>query len=192
MPYQSLYRRRQEANGDFRIRQWYVDAALELPWVREIDIYASDELPVSDLRGFIVRHGLEAQNCIDHRYTIVLAEGMDPFMERFVTIKELMHCYFEAGDGTATYNEIVLDAHLRQFFGQSASSQSAHVQAEYTAFWMAMGVLCPERQRADYRRKCEADELTIAEVSQMLQAPDHIIRRFLSDQYEDEIRDIIN
>ena len=89
-----------------------------------------------------MRHGLEAPNELSHRYTIVLAEGLDPFTERFVTIKELMHCYFEAGDGTATDSEIILDAHLRQFFGQSATSQSKHVIAEYTALWMAMGVLC--------------------------------------------------
>jgi hypothetical protein len=153
---------------------------------------ATTELPPIDLRGFIVRHGLEAQNVMDHRYTIVVSEGLDPFMERFVTLKELMHCYFEAGDGTATDSEIILDAHLRQFFGQSATSQSAHVKAEYTALWMAMGVLCPERRRVEYRRRFEAGEISISDISQNLRAPDHIVRRFLSDQYEDEIRDIIN
>jgi hypothetical protein len=187
-----LYRRRQSVNGDSQVRQWYVDQAKELHWVRDIDVVGVDELPIEEIRGFIVRHGLRSQSALDHDFTIVLANGLDHFTERFVTIKETMHCFFQAGDGTATDSEIILDAHLRQFFGNSASTQSAHVQAEYTALWMAMGVLCPERARYSYRKQYEAGELTLDQISKNLQAPPHIVRRFLSDQYEDEIRDILN
>jgi len=192
LPYKELYRRRQAANGDFQVRQWYVDQAKELPWVLDIDITAVKELPIAEIRGFIVREGLRSQNALDHQFTIVIAEDLDSYSERFVCIKEIMHCFFAVDDGTATDTEIILDAHLRQFFGQSASTQSAHVQAEYTALWMAMGVLCSERNRAKYRKQFEAGEIDLQTVSENLQAPPHIVRRFLSDQYEDEIRDILN
>jgi len=192
LPYRELYRRRQAANGDFQPRKWYVGQALELPWVRSIEAVASDKMAIADLRGFIVRHGLEAQNVLSHHYTIVVAEGMDQFAERMVVIKELMHCFFEAGDGTATDSEIVLDAHLRQFFGKSAHTQSLHVQAEYTALWMAYGVLCPERRRVEFRKSVLSGDQTLEEVSNLLRIPPHNARLLLSDQFEDEIRDILN
>jgi hypothetical protein len=192
LPYRELYRRRQAANGDFQPRSWYVDEALALPWVREIEAVASAEMPISDLRGFIVRHGLEAPNVLDHRYTIVVAEGMNEFSERMVVIKELMHCFFEAGDGTSTDSEIILEAHLRQFIGKSASTQSLHVQAEYTALWMAYGVLCPERRRTEFRNGMISGDQSLDDISNLLRIPPHNVRLLLSDQFEDEIRDILN
>jgi hypothetical protein len=148
-------------------------------------------MPVDGLRGFIVRHA-PPPNGFEHPYTIVVAEGLDTFMERFVVIKELMHCYFEADDGTATDSELILDAHMRQFFGQSASTQSLHVQAEYTALWMAMGVLCPERRRSEYRKKVKHNEMSLDDVVNFVRAPIHIVRRLLSEQFEDELRRILN
>lgn len=192
MPYRKLYKLRQDANGDSQPLNWYVADAKSLNWVDDVAIRASDAMPIDGLRGFIVRHAPRQPNGLTHDYTIVVAEGLEPRMERFVVIKELMHCYFEVGDGTATDSEIILDSHMRQFFGQSASSQSLHVKAEYTALWMAMGVLCPERRRAEYRRQLKHDEITLDAIIGALKTPSHIVQRLLSDQFEDEIRDILN
>lgn len=194
MPYRKLYRNRQDSGQDFQPRQWYVDDAKQLSWVSGIDIRASIALPVEGLCGFVIRHHPEGQG-LRHRYTILVADGLDiiaPYMERFVVIKELMHCYFACDDGSATDSEIILDTHMRQFFGQSATSQSDHVQAEYTALWMAMGVLCPEHRRKKYRTMLEKSEIDIQAIVESLRAPEHIVRLLLSDQFEDEIRDILN
>lgn len=194
MPYRKLYRNRQEANDDFQPRQWYVEDALTLSWVSGIDVRASNALPLDGLCGFVVRHKPEGHG-LRHHYTILVAEGLDeaiPHMERFVAIKELMHCYFVCDDGSATDSQITFDTHMRQFFGDSAMSQSTHVKAEFAALWMAMGVLCPEQRRKNYRALLEKGDIQIQTIVDALRAPEHIVRLLLSDQFEDEIRDILN
>ncbi len=151
-------------------------------------------MPVDGLCGFIVRHKAPPHQ-LRHHYTILLAEGLDeafPHMERFVAIKELMHCYFVCDDGSATDSQIMLDTHMRQFFGDSATTQSLHVQAEFTALWMAVGVLCPEQKRKEFQAQLAAKETEIGAIVGALQAPEHIVRLLLSDQFEDEIREILN
>lgn len=194
MPYKKLYRNRQDANGDYQPRSWYVDDAESLSWVAEINPVATDAMPVEGLCGFIVRHK-EDPNTLSHKYTIVVAEGLDDtaaYMERFVVIKELMHCYFVCDDQSATDSQIALETHMRQFFGHSATSPSLHVIAEYKALWMAMGVLCPEIRRQEYRVAYDNDELTLKQISDFLRAPEHIVQQLLTDQFDDEIRAILN
>jgi hypothetical protein len=194
LPYRKLYRKRQDANEDFQPRSWYVEDAKTLSWVADISAKATTAMPVEGLSGFIVRHGSKDHG-LTHDYTIVVAENLDstaPHMERFVVIKELMHCYFACDDRSATDTQMALETHMRQFFGQSATSQSLHVNAEYKALWMAMGVLCPERLRLQYRREYEADESTLNDIANRLKAPPHIVAQVLSDQFDDEIRAILN
>ena len=192
MPYRKLYHDRQQAAEDSLPRQWYVDDAKGLQWVENITAQATNALPFEGLRGFIVRRRCAATHGLTSNFNIVIADGQDEFYERFVTIKEVMHCYFESDGGTMTDNQFALDTHIRQFFGLSASTQSLHVKAEYTALWMAMGVLCPEQKRKEFRQKFEAGEMSLAEIVQRIRAPDHIVRRLLTDQFEDEIREILN
>lgn len=192
MPYRKLYHDRQLVAEDSLPRQWYVDDAEQLQWVESITAQATDALPFGSLRGFIVRRPYAANHGLTSHFTIVLAEGQDDLYERFVTIKEVMHCYFESDGGTMTDTQFALDTHIRQFFGASATTQSLHVKAEYTALWMAMGVLCPEQRRKEFRRKFEAGEMSLEEITALVKAPDHIVRRLLTDQFEDEIRSILN
>lgn len=192
MPYRKLYHERQLVAADSLPRQWYVDDALSLTWVESITAVATAAMPIDGLRGFIVRRPCPANHGITSNFTIVLADGQDEHYERFVTIKELMHCYFVADGGTMTDSEIVLDTHMRQFFGASATSQSLHVKAEYTALWMAMGVLCPERRRVEFRDRYCANEMSLEEITDLVKAPPHVVKRLLTDQFEDELRDILN
>lgn len=194
MPYRKLYRARQDANEDFQPLSWYVADAKELSWVSDVALKATNAMPVEGLSGFVVRHATEDHG-LTHKYTIVVAEGLDEtasYMERFVVIKELMHCYFACDDGSATDNQFVLETHMRQFFGQSATTQSLHVRAEYKALWMAMGVLCPERLRQQYRAEHDANERTLEDISARLRVPAHIVILLLSDQFDDELRAILN
>lgn len=192
MPYRKLYHKRQLQADNALPRQWYVDDALELNWVESITLRATDAMPVESIRGFIVRRPHVPNNGLTSDFFVVLADGQDPYYERFVTIKELMHCYFEADGGAATDSAIILDTHMRQFFGASATTQSLHVQAEYTALWMAMGMLCREPQRVEFRRAFEEGEITLDAIVEELKAPRHVVRRLLTDQFEDEIRAILN
>ncbi len=173
-------------------RQWYYNDALQLQWVESISAKATNAMPIDGLRGFIFRKPCAENHGLTDDFSIIVADGMDEYYERFVVIKELMHCYFERDGGAATDSEIILDSHIRQFFGQSARTQSLHVNAEYIALWMAMGVLCPERKRVEFRQKFESGEMTLDEIVALIRVPPHVVRRLLTDQFEDEIREILN
>lgn len=149
-------------------------------------------MPATHLRGFIVKHNQGFFNGLTDNYTIVVSDGLPIYEERFVVIKELMHCYFSEDPSVLTDSEILLDAHLRQFFGNSASSPSSHVKAEAKALWMAFGVLCPERVRIDLKQKCKEGTLTIESVSDRLGIATGRVKTLFSEQFEDEIRDILN
>ena len=192
MPYRKLYHKRQLLSADSLPRSWYVHDALELQWVESITAKATAALPINGLRGFIVRRPSSSNQGLTSDFTIILADGQDEFYERFVAIKETMHCYFESDGGSMTDSQIVLDTHMRQFFGASATTQSLHVKAEYTALWMAMGVLCSEHRRLEFREKLESNEMSLDEIVSLVRAPPHIVRRLLTDQFEDELRVILS
>jgi hypothetical protein len=192
LPYRNLYHQRQQADFDSLPRQWYVDNALGLSWVNSVSLQATSAMPISGLRGFIVRRPCSNDHGLTSDFSVVVADGQDQYYERFVVIKELMHCYFQFSNGHATNDAFILDTHIRQFFGQSAESQSLHVRAEYTALWMAYGVLCPEQRRAQFKADFENGSASLDEIVDKIKAPKHIVSRLLTDQFEDEIRAILS
>lgn len=193
MPYRELYRRRQR-EGIYLPRQWYVDDARQLQWVEGITLKATDVLSKEDLLGFIVKHNAGFMGGARDNYTIVVAGDLPLDVERFVVIKELMHCYFNLaepeGSAMATDSAILLEALLRHFFGRSAESPSLQVRAEHQAFWMAMGVLCPEHVRMDWKDQLGTG-VTLEDVARQLYIPPSLAELLLSDQYDDELRHLL-
>ncbi len=192
LPFQTLYHRRQSLPTPLPL-QCYVDDAKELSWVADIQIKRSTALDKSHLRGLILKHnpGMmpHAMTC---NHTIILANGMTREEERFVAIKELMHCYFgpDGGGVFATNTEINFENHMNEFFGDSAAIESHQVKAEKEALWMAMSVLAPEQLRREYRQQV-LDGKPIAEVATDLRIPIRTAAAFLSPQYEREISSIL-
>ena len=126
-------------------------------------------------------------------HTIILAVGMSREEERFVSIKELMHCYFgpDGGGIFATNSEITFENHMNEFFGNSAAIESHQVKAEKEALWMALSVLCPEQTRRDYQAAVMAKETTIDAVASELRVPERTAAALLSTQFEREIASIL-
>ncbi|VXD07550.1 conserved hypothetical protein [Sphingomonas sp. T1] len=192
MPYQKLYHKRQ-GEGDYLPRQWYLDDALELSWVKKVIIKASNKLPKDRARGFVISHGPNFMHDMNANYTIIVAEGMSREMERFVVIKELMHMYFGPDGGhAATGSAVALDNHFRKFFGNSATiTASAHVQAEHEALWMALAVICPEHRRLELKEAVTNRDKGFEDVAALLHIPLHTAKALLSKQFESEISHII-
>ncbi|WP_174287270.1 hypothetical protein [Sphingomonas bacterium] len=172
-------------------RQWYLDDASRVHWVREITIKVEPDLDKSVLAGFIFRSArVQHGGLSKYDYTIILAGNLSEQAERFVSIKELMHCYFDPDKVEyATDTAVALENHMRQMFDESGSGKrSLHVQADGMALWMALGVICPAHIRDAYLASAKsapavADELNI---------PIKQAQNLLSDRFDIEISQILN
>ncbi len=115
-------------------------------------------------------------------------------MERMVTIKEIMHCYFgpDFGGKYATDSQIALDNHLKRFFGRSYAIHSHADEAEAKALWMALGVLCPEHRRQELKEEVMSNKRTIHDVAALLRIPQHHAAALMNHQFETEISEILD
>lgn len=194
MPFKTLYNRRQD-EATWLPLSWYVNDALELQWVdQDLQIKRTSALPKTHLRGMIVQH---KPNFMPHmmtcKYTICIAEGLSPEMERLVAIKELMHLYFgpDGGKSYATDNAIVLENHIEEMFVTSADITSPQVEAEKLALWMAISVLTTATARNDFRARALAQDITPEEIAGELHAPLHTTKALLSRQYDQEVSNLM-
>lgn len=187
-----MHRRRQLVAADTVNRQWYVDEAEQCQWVEKVEIWRTGKLDPARLWGFVVKHGPGFIHGMVHDYTIVVAKGLSIEQERIVCIKELMHCFFPDGDASATNSELLLESHIRQLFGWSTTVHSAHVVAERTALWMALGVITPERTRRDLGAQVKAGNLDFAAVGERLVIDGAAAKLMVSDQADIEFPKLIN
>jgi hypothetical protein len=193
LPYRKLYSRRQSAPF-FLPRAWYISDAEDLSWVSKDGIYikVTERLLKDRIRGLIISHGPNFVHDLQAKYTIIVAEGLAPEMERFVVIKELMHCYLGPDGGVwATDSAISLESHMRAFFGNSFTIRSLAADAEVKALWMALGVLTPETNRLQLREAVLAKAKSYEDVASELMVPLHTAKALLSERFEDEIAHIL-
>jgi len=191
--YSTLYKSRQ-SEAKYLPRAWYYNDALSLPWVRKIQIKRSKNLDPDRVRGLIYASNLETHGGLESLdYNIIIADGMSPAEERFVTIKELMHCYFAPVSKNVKYltgTEIALENHMSVFF-ENATAESAQNQAEKMALWMAIGVLCPERDRQTIMTGLKDDKTTIEAECGILKVPTTQVKALISKVYDVEIAKLI-
>ena len=127
-------------------------------------------------------------------YTIILAAGLSIEYERFVTIKELMHCYFAPCEQNVKYltgTEIALETHMNAFFG-NATTPSAPSRAETMALWMALGVICTEHDRKNMASQVRANTLTAQQISADMRIPVRQAKSLCSNVYETEIARLLS
>lgn len=124
-------------------------------------------------------------------YTIFIAAGLTPEMERFVLIKELMHVYFGPGVVYATDSQVTLENHMQEMFANSADITSHQYEAEKLALWMAISVLTPETKRKEYRDQVADASMSFEGVAAELHIPIHTAKALLSAQYRSEISNIL-
>ncbi|PZT91006.1 MAG: hypothetical protein DI637_02895 [Citromicrobium sp.] len=192
MPFKTLYNRRQ-AEAERLPLSWYVDDANELSWAfNSIQIKRTTALPKSHLRGMIINHPPGFMPLSEPSpYTIFIAAGLTPEMERFVLIKELMHVYFGPGGTYATDSQVTLENHMQEMFANSADIKSHQYEAEKLALWMAISVLTPETNREAFRDNVASATMSFEDVAAQLRIPVHTAKALLSEQYRSEISNIL-
>ena len=190
MLYKPAYLSRQQQETHLP-RQWYFDDASMVHWVRSIVIKVEPGLDKDVLAGFVFRSArIQHGGMSTYDYTIILGGNLTEQAERFVAIKELMHCYFDPEKVEyATDTAVALENHMRQMFDESGSGKrSLHVQADGMALWMALGVICPAHIRDGYI----AGGIMARDVAKELNIPVKQAQNLLSDRFDIEISQILN
>jgi len=110
---------------------------------------------------------------------IVLVRGLEKDWRRLVYTKELMHVFDRPEEKANTPEKYDLQA---QRYSDPTAEASSYYKASITAYWRALGLLCPEKHRLDYKRAIEADEMSIEVVAAKLKIPArHVLELFRDD-----------
>lgn len=99
---------------------------------------------------------------------IVVARAHNYCWERFVVVKELMHCFDESLERVSTGEEF---ESLITEFGGPQLERSIAMNSEVKALWMALGLLCPEETRQDLERKRSVGEMSDMDIATLLKIP---------------------
>ena len=113
-------------------------------------------------------------------HVIVVCRGMNRCWTRFIIVKELMHLLDGAESATDTGEKF--DRVLTEI-GGSTVKQSAATNAEISAWWKALAVLCPERVRQDLLKEKELGHITDYGVALRLRIPEFYVPHLLSKDF---------
>ena len=105
-----------------------------------------------------------------------------------VYIKELMHLFddpMEAVDSGDTFETV-----LREIL-PGPSQPSPQILSEYNCFWMALGVLCPERLRLELARERTEGRIDDYAIALRLRIPQQYVARLFEDRYLDIINRLV-
>lgn len=143
--------------------------------------------------GYMRKSGTLPKPYADHDNWIVsifYASELNTCWRRFVCTKELMHIFDapEARTSTAATFERQLAELANLPLWQDTSPQT---KAEFKAYWMALGVLCPLSLReiflADYTKGLLSDY----DIAIRFRVPEAYVRTMMSDQFRRSIESIL-
>lgn len=165
------------------------DKILEITGTPKIDVRRADMDPAI-CRGFYLagsnkNHPIVKQHGCD---VIVVARELPREWERLIIVKEMMHLFDSAKEATDTdqkFEDLLAD------FSGAGPIRSDQMEAETKAFWMALGVLCPEGRRMELRKDVKDGKKTFYDVALELHLPEMHMGRLLDSLYEKIIKVLI-
>ena len=154
-----------------------------------IQVLAS-ALDTRSVRGFYVsprnvNHPLVKQF---GRHVIVVARGLNRCWTRFIMVKELMHLLDEVEEATDTGDEFET---MLSELNVPSKEKSPQTLAELKAFWMALGVLCPENIRLELQREREEGRIDDYSIALRLRIPEAYVHNLFTPRYSVNIQAII-
>lgn len=176
-----------------------ISRALLVPKIKEItgedfaiQIFGFD---INLLRGFFLSATIPDPNWRvvqlgGKKHVILIAREMTYCWTRFVQVKEMMHLFDSEVEKTSTGSEV--EDLLTELAGPANPAKiSRYHESEYKAMWMALAVLCPEKERAVYARKRETG-MSDYDIADELKIPEQFISSLLGDKYKDIIQEILD
>ncbi|MNM06965.1 hypothetical protein D3C81_169960 [compost metagenome] len=181
MPYKDLYEFAQGLEPVVN-RNAIRDKILELTGASGFRFFRHPGLDKNKLAGMYVHPGN-----LDHQFSrqaqgkhvVALAYDLNRCWDRFVSVKEMMHLFDDDLEKANTEDDFdsIIDGLFDEAFDGQMSPQCV---SEIRCFWMAVGVLCPERIRSELHRKRDAGEMTDLEIAEYLKVPAAYIGSFCS------------
>ena len=83
------------------------------------------------------------------------------------------------------------DTQLQDLSGP-ATTLSTPGEAEYESFWMALGILCPEQRRLQYRDRLAAKQADHYSIALELRIPELYVPLLFEARYEQLIKKLIS
>ena len=172
-------------------RNFVRDVILAVTGIQSVRVFRTT-LDPTKCRGFYVPARNTNHPFVKQAGTnvIVLSRSLNRCWERFVFVKELMHILDSPADATDTGDAFELA--LTQLTGPGSPRLSVQTVAEINAFWMALGVLCPEPVRQQMKIDRQAGHITDYQIALQLLIPEQYVPRLFHPIYENLIFPIIN
>lgn len=114
-------------------------------------------------------------------HVICIARGLNRCWTRFVYTKELMHVFDDPDEASDTGDDF--DRQLADFSGPSSPTRSPQFISEVKAFWMALGVLCPETTRLQLEEDRKDGKIDDYAIALRFLIPEQYVPRIFQDDY---------
>lgn len=119
---------------------------------------------------------------------IYYAAANPDFWKRLVVVKEALHQLDDSFPASWTTNAERFADLLTELTGPQLH-RSNQMQAEVNAYWMALGLLCPEKTRIQLMQERELGHRTNHQISLLLQLPETCCDTLLESDFGSEIYD---
>lgn len=180
MSFKTLYDARQQKPNYIK-RNVIRDEILGITNIPKISI-AKSPLDIAVCRGMY----LSPRNTDHHfvrqfgNHVIVLAQDMNKCWDRFVSVKEMMHAFFDPDSAVDNGDEF---ERLLEDFANPSSDTSRQMLSEYDCFWMALAAICREDQRLEFAEARLRNEISNYEIALQLKIPEQYVPRLFEPRY---------
>lgn len=149
-------------------------------------------LDVNFVRGYFVSADNAESRFVKaagNRNAVVIARDNNRCWSRFVTFKELMHLFDNEVEHTTDSDEFET---LLDEFTAPAMERSSQMISEIKAFWMALGLVCPEKRRLELFHAREARQITDRAIAEELMLPEQYVPSLMDHNYKRLIANLIS
>ncbi|MBI4182569.1 MAG: hypothetical protein HY521_01070 [Proteobacteria bacterium] len=146
-------------------------------------------LDTTACRGFYLSAQNKSHKLVQQfgTHVIAVARGLDRNWERFIFVKEMMHLFDDSSEATDT--GAAFERLLTEMVSLgSPEPRSAQLKSEVKCFWMALGVLCPENSRQQFKKDRESNLIDDYEISLRLRIPEQYVQHLFRSDYLDIVK----
>ncbi|MBF0246702.1 MAG: hypothetical protein HQL36_01300 [Alphaproteobacteria bacterium] len=122
-------------------------------------------------------------------HVIVLARGENRCWDRFVFVKELMHIFDDPMQSTNSGDSF--DRLLTDLTGANSPEWSPQMISEVDCFWMALGALCPERERLKFQKQLEDGQIDDYGIALQLKIPQQYVHNLFRPNFPSIINKLV-
>ena len=168
--------------------KWIRDQVIDITSISSVKEQWTGVLDDTSIRGFYIEGPLGPPVPLDdNEVLIVLARSLNRDWRRIVYTKELMHAFDEPDEKTDTPEKFDVQS---EKFSDPSVEVSPQFRAEVKALWRALGALCPEELRLEFKSAIDNERMSEAVVAARLRIPIQFIRLLIRNDFIKNIEKI--